>query len=42
LNHEGSGGSFTYQATDTSSAISNTGTVAIDVTPVNDAPSAPT
>ena len=42
LNHEGSGGSFTYQATDTSSAISNTGTVAIDVTPVKDAPSATT
>jgi len=41
LNHEGSGGSFTYQATDTSSAISNTGTVAIDVTPVNDTPVCP-
>ena len=38
LNHEGSGGSFTCQATDTSSAISNIGTATISVTPVNDAP----
>ena len=38
LNHNGSGGSFTYQATDTSFAVSGTGTATISVTPVNDAP----
>jgi len=38
LNHNGSGGSFTYQATDTSVAVSGTGTATISVTAVNDAP----
>jgi hypothetical protein len=41
LNHEGSGGSFAYQATDSSSAASNIANVSIDVTPVNDAPVCP-
>ena len=38
LNHNGSGGSFAYQATDTALTVSNTATATIDVSPVNDAP----
>ena len=38
LNHNGSGGSFAYQATDTAQTVSNTATATIDVSPVNDAP----